>query len=414
MDTHQIVSLRIAYYFVKQHDYRLLTINQNQGELFLLNPAHDKYPVIRIDTTGTPLSVQKITALNQFMVTQQPLIRGNNQLLSLTLKGEAEHYDNHDIVLITQDSISDPSLYDEFKGLSKVDWQVSNPIEELRQVVAALNKETQSLRTKTNFLTAMKNTKAISIFSAISVVFFILTVLMDTVTGNRINSLIILGGFYKPFVLAGYEIWRFVTAGFLHSDILHLLANVLALNNIGMILEKIYGVKKIVITILVSIIMGNMFVHIADTTALTIGLSGGVYGLFGLLIVYAFESGFIRQPTFRNQLTFIIIINVMINFLPYVSWLGHLGGLVSGLMLGLLYSRVPRWKALRSSAQKASILLIIMLLTFSVIRPAQSQVYGGTDNEVIEVLENKFNLTWYTNHLKQRLIKYYESRGVFE
>ncbi len=104
----------------------------------------------------------------------------------------------------------------------------------------------------------------------------------------------------------------------------------------------------------------------------------------------------------------------MINFLPYVSWLGHLGGLVSGLMLGLLYSRVPRWKALRSSAQKASILLIIMLLTFSVIRPAQSQVYGGTDNEVIEVLENKFNLTWYTNHLKQRLIKYYESRGVFE
>ena len=83
MDTHQIVSLRIAYYFVKQHDYRLLTINQNQGELFLLNPAHDKYPVIRIDTTGTPLSVQKITALNQFMVTQQPLMLRMVQALTL-------------------------------------------------------------------------------------------------------------------------------------------------------------------------------------------------------------------------------------------------------------------------------------------------------------------------------------------
>lgn len=414
MDTLQIISLRIANYFVKHHDYRLLTINQMQGELFLLNPAHEKYPLIRIDVTGNPLSAQKIVALNQFMLSQQPLTRGNNFLLTLALNGEPEMYDNHEIVVIREDFISKESLSKDFKGLSKVSWAINNPVDDLRKVVASLNKETKTRSGGRGWIGVLKNSTAVLIFTIISLVFFAATVLLDGVTGNRIDSLIILGGFYKPFITAGGEVWRFITAGFLHSDILHLLANLLALNNIGFILEKIYGWKKMVITIMTAIIVGHFFVYIGETSVLTIGLSGGVYGLFGLLVVYAFESQLIKQPVFRNQLVMIVMINLFINFLPNVSWLGHLGGLVAGVMLGLVYSRIPQWKTLRESSQKALLLLVVMLVALAYVRPAKTEIYAGTDNAVLKVLEEKFNASWYTEPLREKLFKYYQSRGLFE
>lgn len=414
MDNTQIIGLRIAYIFIKHYNYRMLTINQLQHELFVVNPSHDQYPVIRIDFSNQPLSANKIAMLKQFMTNQKSLLRGNDFLLTISLSGEPEMYENHEVTVISQEGISKEELFNSFKKLQDVDWEIKQPVEDLRSIVSQLNKQSRQQMTPRNITSVFANNRAVAILSIISLVFYLATVLLNNVTNNPINSLIILGGFYTPFVHASLEIWRFVTAGFLHSNVMHLLANVLALNNIGMIVERIYGYKKILVTALLSIIVGNLFVYIGDTTPLTVGISGGVYGLFGLLIVYSFESGLIRQPAFRMQLGLIVVVNVIVNFLPYVSWLGHLGGLFTGVLLGLVYSRNKQWKTLRNSAKQAFALMIVMLVVLSIVRPTQPQVFPGTDREVIEVLEDTFNLNFYTEPLEENLFKWYESRGILE
>ena len=54
------------------------------------------------------------------------------------------------------------------------------------------------------------------------------------------ETAIFLGAYYKPFIIAG-EFWRFLTAGFVHIDLWHILMNMLALRNLGMFMEKITG-----------------------------------------------------------------------------------------------------------------------------------------------------------------------------
>jgi membrane associated rhomboid family serine protease len=49
---------------------------------------------------------------------------------------------------------------------------------------------------------------------------------------SEAEAAIFLGAYYKPFIIAG-EFWRFLTAGFVHIDLWHILMNMLALRNLG-------------------------------------------------------------------------------------------------------------------------------------------------------------------------------------
>lgn len=411
---NQIIGLRYAYFLVKNHNYKMLTISQMSDELYLINPAQDKYPVIRLDFKGLPLSANKIALLKQFMANQQAVLRGSMNLTSISFGGESESYENHEVIAAFDGHIESEEIHRTFKDIDQVSWQVDNPETELREIVAKLNRLSQKQVQRQTMWTSLRESKAVLLFVSFGVIFFILTTLLNTLTHNSVNSMIILGGFYKPFIVANMEIGRFITGGFLHSNVFHLLTNMLALINVGIILERVYGSKKVTFTLLLSIIFGHLFVFIGEAEALTIGMSGGIYGLFGLLLVYFVESGLVKQPAIRTQLLLIIGINLMLNFMPNVSWLGHLGGLVAGVLLGLVYSRAPRWRTLRQSARPALGLLVVMLVFLSFTRAAPTKLYPGTDAQVLMELEEHFNATWYTEPTTDNLFELYESRGLLE
>src|SRR5699024_2464600 len=69
-----------------------------------------------------------------------------------------------------------------------------------------------------------------------------------------------------------------------------------------------------------------------------VGASGAVFGLFGAIAL-------VLRSTGRNaqQILVVIGINVVISFLVAgISWQAHLGGLVTGGILGLLFTKLPR------------------------------------------------------------------------
>jgi membrane associated rhomboid family serine protease len=71
----------------------------------------------------------------------------------------------------------------------------------------------------------------------------------------------------------------------------------------------------------------------------TLGASGAIFGLMGALLVIAFKVG----GDVRGILTWIAI-NFVITFLftGYISWQGHVGGFVAGLLVAGALAYAPR------------------------------------------------------------------------
>src|SRR5215813_6135860 len=151
--------------------------------------------------------------------------------------------------------------------------------------------------------------------------------------------------------------WRFVTAMFVHIDILHLLVNMFSLLILGPFVEKLYGSAKFVVFWVVTGIagtvgsyltvrpslahgtLGSFIFHAADVPSA--GASGALFGLVGVLFVFGIKfrrelpEGFKR--VFGTGLLPIIIINLFIGFIgrSFIGNSADLAGLFSGAALAL-------------------------------------------------------------------------------
>ena len=147
---------------------------------------------------------------------------------------------------------------------------------------------------------------------------------------------------FAPFI-AESEPWRFVTGAFQHSTFLHIAFNLYALWIVGPYLERMLGRWRYAALFLLSAIGGHVAILLfADPTSLswvtpTVGASGAVFGMFGAVLLVLRRMG----QEARGMLV-IIGLNFVIGFVvPNISWEGHLGGLVTGTILGAAYVFAP-------------------------------------------------------------------------
>lgn len=131
-----------------------------------------------------------------------------------------------------------------------------------------------------------------------------------------------------PVLVQLGEDWRLVTAAFLHIGPLHLVLNMLALLVFGSELERQLGRWRYLAVYLVSLLGGAVAIQLFGEPGRPVaGASAAIYGLLGGLAVVMLS----RREDLRGLLT-LLAINVFVSFLPGVSLLGHLGGLVAGFV----------------------------------------------------------------------------------
>jgi membrane associated rhomboid family serine protease len=129
-----------------------------------------------------------------------------------------------------------------------------------------------------------------------------------------------------PVFVDGGEWWRPVTAAFLHYGVVHLALNMLSLLVFGSELERLLGRWRYLTVYLVSIIGGAAGIQLfGNPFGQVAGASTAIYGLMGALGVVLVN----QKQNLRGLLT-LLGINLVISFLPGVSLIGHLGGLVGG------------------------------------------------------------------------------------
>lgn len=173
----------------------------------------------------------------------------------------------------------------------------------------------------------------------INVLIFILMFLFGGFNAfNNPQILLVFGAQYGPFVASGQWV-RLITSMFVHGGFFHILLNMFALFYFGNVVEKVYGPYKYFSVYMISGIVGNFLTQLIVPNTFSVGASGAIFGLIGLL----FGAGF-REDTPKmlrgmtgTALLPIILINVIFGFTsPSINNFAHLGGLAAGFTFGWL------------------------------------------------------------------------------
>lgn len=149
--------------------------------------------------------------------------------------------------------------------------------------------------------------------------------LLQMLLGSGVTtSLAFAGAYVFPDSL---QPWRIFTSMFLHSTStpLHLLFNMYSLWWLGSNLEQRIGSWRFLALYFISGLGAAVgIVYLQPYNTLTLGASGGIFGLLAAFIVLRIDSG---------QLWGIVGLNLIISFLlPGISWQAHIGGLLSGFV----------------------------------------------------------------------------------
>jgi rhomboid protease GluP len=149
------------------------------------------------------------------------------------------------------------------------------------------------------------------------------------------------GQLYGPAVVAGHQWWRIFAGAFLHGSYAHVGLNMLALYQVGNIVEQLYGKVRFVLLYTIAIVGSGLAVLYFNFDVPTLGASGAIFGLFGALVAVGLRLG-ARGRSLIGQVLPIIVINLVFTFaVPGISAAAHVGGLVTGFLAGLVLYMLP-------------------------------------------------------------------------
>lgn len=161
-----------------------------------------------------------------------------------------------------------------------------------------------------------------------------------------------LGSNYGPAVLMG-EWWRLLTSLFLHASVPHVLVNMWVLWNVGRLCERLYGSGPFALVYFGSGILACLARIAWDPTLPSVGASGAIFGVIGAFLAFAWRSH--RQVLVTVPRSAWLSTAVFAGYSLISGWLNpvvdnaaHIGGLMSGVILGWIMTRPLDVEARRS------------------------------------------------------------------
>jgi rhomboid protease GluP len=198
------------------------------------------------------------------------------------------------------------------------------------------------------------------------------------------------GANFGPYTLSG-EWWRLITYMFLHGGIMHIAFNMWCLWDLGRLCESLYGRWTFLSIYLITGIAAGLASIGWNPGVLSVGASGAIFGLAGALIA-SFYLGEFSLPrvaisgTLRSLVIFAVFNLGFGQLFNGIDNAAHVGGLVSGLILGALIARLaPESDApMRRTSVLGFVALLVVLAGFGV-----RQWRGGVMRSAREFEESK-------------------------
>lgn len=146
------------------------------------------------------------------------------------------------------------------------------------------------------------------------------------------------GANLRPLVLEG-QWWRLFTCVFIHAGILHLVLNMYALIYIGLLLEPYLGKFKFAIAYLITGVLASVTSIYWHAFTVSIGASGAIFGMYGIflsMLTTNFIDKKIRGPLLSSIGVFVLL-NLMNGAKAGIDNAAHIGGLISGVIIGYAF-----------------------------------------------------------------------------
>lgn len=225
--------------------------------------------------------------------------------------------------------------------------------------------------------------------SVLQVAEYLGSVLLGNVAGApKICSLYLLGASWGPSIASG-AFWRLLFPMTLHANAMHIFFNVFFQLRIGLGMEKQFGRRKFCLMYIFAGFLGNLLSVVADPMKIAVGASTSGFGLLGVWmaeILLTWELLGESRPRLFLWFAFMLLNCVLMSTLsPSVDFVGHLGGALAGLLIGILLADMseehrPAWydKAKQTAKQVTMILLTACFLKAVPFGPSGPMPYCGS------------------------------------
>ncbi|CAK9179439.1 unnamed protein product [Ilex paraguariensis] len=155
-------------------------------------------------------------------------------------------------------------------------------------------------------------------------------------------------------VVHKHQGWRLISCIWLHGGVFHILANMLSLLVIGIRLEQEFGFVRIGLLYIISGLGGSLLSALFIQSNISVGASGALFGLLGGMLSELITNWTIYANKVAALLTLVVIIvlNLAVGILPHVDNFAHIGGFLSGFLLGFVFLIRPQfgWVSQRYAA----------------------------------------------------------------
>ncbi|MBA9874312.1 rhomboid family intramembrane serine protease [Ralstonia insidiosa] len=386
---------KALYYWIRYLNYNVIYRDKEDDEIWLSHKRKHSIVVFRKDVTST----QEIR-FDKSKIMERP--EEIQQFIGYIPESYEFYY-------FTDKELSKENLNEEkptklkFKILSNEQSLKSLPINFLLIKMLINNEDKRTyLHYKRKVLTQNLVDKHMQRFTPITYTLILINIviwLCMILYLNRFSDVKLLevGGLVHFNVVHG-EWYRLISSMFLHFNFEHILMNMLSLFIFGKIVESIIGSWRMLIIYIISGLYGNFVSLSFNTTTISVGASGAIFGLIGSIFVIMYLSKNFNKKMIGQLLIALFVLIVFSLFMSNINIMAHLGGFISGVLITLIGYYFKTQRSLFWS------FLIVFLLIFIIL---QIRIFTISEDNIYDKLIRdemiKGNYSEAKNVVKQTL-----------
>ena len=362
---------KALYYWIRYLNYNVIYRDNEDDEIWLSHKRKHSIVVFRKDVTST----QEIR-FDKSKIMERP--EEIQQFIGYIPESYEFYY-------FTDKELSKENLNEEkpiklkFKIISNEQSLNSLPINFLLLKMLINNEDKRTyLHYKRKVLTQNLVDKHMQRFTPITYTLILINIviwLCMILYLNRFSDVKLLevGGLVHFNVVHG-EWYRLISSMFLHFNFEHILMNMLSLFIFGKIVESIIGSWRMLIIYIISGLYGNFVSLSFNTTTISVGASGAIFGLIGSIFVIMYLSKNFNKKMIGQLLIALVVLIVFSLFMSNINIMAHLGGFISGVLITLIgyYFKTHRslfWAFL------IVFLLIFIILQIRIFTISEDNIY---------------------------------------
>ena len=396
---------KALYYWIRYLNYNVIYRDKEDDEIWLSHKRKHSIVVFRKDVTST----QEIR-FDKSKIMERP--EEIQQFIGYIPESYEFYY-------FTDKELSKENLNEEkpiklkFKIISNEQSLNSLPINFLLLKMLINNEDKRTyLHYKRKVLTQNLVDKHMQRFTPITYTLILINIviwLCMILYLNRFSDVKLLevGGLVHFNVVHG-EWYRLISSMFLHFNFEHILMNMLSLFIFGKIVESIIGSWRMLIIYIISGLYGNFVSLSFNTTTISVGASGAIFGLIGSIFVIMYLSKNFNKKMIGQLLIALVVLIVFSLFMSNINIMAHLGGFISGVLITLIGYYFKTQRSLFWS------FLIVFLLIFIIL---QIRIFTISEDNIYDKLIRdemiKGNYSEAKNVVKQTLNNNYANDETY-